>query len=172
MGGLSPLGSAADGEVEDYRISVLIPNPLSSQLLADPEFPGLSMLTVSGSGSDDTISVQSNAGGLRATINGVQGPTVSPTSRVVIFGLNGDDDLRINGTNLPGTIDGGPGDDTIRGGNGPDLLFGRNGNDTLFGAPVTIRLLAVVEMTFSLVTADWTCSLDNPETTSLPVMAF
>lgn len=132
-GGLSPTGLAADGEVEDYRINIFVPNPLSSQVLADPEFPGQTMLYVKGSGNDDVIAVNQNAGGLRATINGVQGAVLFPTSRVVIFGLAGDDDLRINGTTMLGYIDGGPDDDTIRGGNGPDLLFGRGGDDTIYG---------------------------------------
>ncbi len=133
LGGLSPIGAANDGEVEDYRISIVVPNPLSSQILADPEFPGLSMLYVRGSTNDDIIAINQNAGGLRATINGVQGAVLVPTSRVVIFGLSGDDDLRINGTTMPGYIDGGPDDDIIRGGNGPDLLFGRGGDDTIYG---------------------------------------
>ncbi len=116
IGGLGPIGPAADGEVEDYRVNIFIPVPLSSQIVADPEFPGLSMLYVRGSTNDDTIVVNQNAGGMRATINGVQGTVLFPTSRIVVFGLSGPDDLRVNGTTLSAWIDGGSGDDTIRGG--------------------------------------------------------
>ena len=91
------------------------------------------MMYLKGSGNDDVITVNQSAGGLRATINGVQGAVLFPTSRVVIFGLAGDDFLLINGTTLPGTIDGGPDDDIILGGNGPDVLFGRGGDDTIYG---------------------------------------
>ena len=56
-GGLSPTGEAIDGEVEDYRISIVVPNPLSSQVIPDPEFPGLTMMYLKGSGNDDVITV-------------------------------------------------------------------------------------------------------------------
>ncbi len=133
VGGLGPTGVAADGEVEDYRISVLAPANLSSSVLPDPENPGQTMMFVRGSALNDVIAVDPVGAGLRATINGVQGANFAAPNRIVIFGLSGNDDLRMNTTTIPGYIDGGLGDDTIRGGNGPDSLFGRSGNDIIFG---------------------------------------
>ena len=132
-GGLGPKGIAADGEVEDYRIDIFSPPSLSSQLLPDPENPGQTLIYVRGSAFNDEIAINPVGVGLRAIINGVQGPLLAAPGRIVMFGMQGNDDLRINATTIPSYIDGGLGNDAIRGGNGPDLLFGRGGNDILFG---------------------------------------
>ncbi len=132
-GGLGPKGSALDGEVEDYRIDVFAPANLSSQTLPDPENPGQTLMYVRGSTLVDVVAINPVGAGLRAIINGVQGPLLAAPGRIVMFGLQGNDDLRINATTIPSYIDGGLGNDTIRGGNGPDLIFGRSGNDILYG---------------------------------------
>ncbi len=132
-GGLGPIGQALDGEVEDYIVNTLIPSVNSGQLLPHPEFPGQTMFFVRGTVANDKIAVSESPSGMRVTINGVTGPEVALPSRVVIFGLHGDDDIRLNGTLLPGHIDGGTGNDTIRGGSGPDLIRGGSGEDILYG---------------------------------------
>ncbi len=132
-GGLGPKGIAADGEVEDYRIDVFAPANLSSQVLPDPENPGQLLMYVRGSALNDDIAINPVGMGLRAIINGVQGALLAAPGRIVMFGLQGNDDMRINATTIPSYIDGGLGHDTIRGGNGPDRIFGRSGNDIIFG---------------------------------------
>ena len=135
VGGLGPTGLAADGEVEDYRINLAGLPVNVVQLLPDPDLPGSTLMYVSGSQAADTIVVAPFNGKLRATINGVNKAPLAPltVSRIVIVGRNGNDDIRINNTAIPGHIDGGGGNDTIRGGNGPDRLYGRAGNDTIYG---------------------------------------
>lgn len=135
LGGLGPTGLATDGEVEDYRVSMATIALNSVTLLPDPESPGSTLMLVNGTQGSNNIVVAPFNGQLRATINGVAKSPLAPltVSRIVIFGLNGADDIRINTTTIPGYIDGGAGKDTLRGGNGPDTLLGQAGNDTLYG---------------------------------------
>lgn len=132
-GRLGPTGPASSGEVEDYLINVSVPASLSSSLLADPANIGKTMLYVKGTAAADTIVVSPFGSGLIANINGNAGQVFNPSTRIVIFGLAGDDQIWINNTSFPGYIDGGNGNDVIRGGNGPDRIYGRSGNDFLYG---------------------------------------
>jgi len=134
-GGLSATGAAADGEVEDYRVAVAAAASKSVTLLPDPMTPGSTLVWVNGSKSKDVIVVEPVNGVLRTTFGGVASAVTAPlnVSRIVITGSNGNDDIRINGTTIPGVIDGGSGNDILRGGNGADVLSGGTGNDTLYG---------------------------------------
>jgi len=60
------------------------------------------------------------------------GPTID---RIVIYGLGGDDDIKIhkNVGLIPSELYGGDGDDKLRGGEGDDFLSGGNGDDVLSG---------------------------------------
>jgi Ca2+-binding RTX toxin-like protein len=98
-------------------------------------------LNVFGDGLDNVIDVSRDAAGA-IRVNGgavpIQGgtATVGNTSVIQIFGLNGNDTLRLNEVNgaLPkANIFGGSGNDTIIGGSGADQLFGQAGNDDLQG---------------------------------------
>jgi VCBS repeat-containing protein len=135
LGGLGPTGLAADGEVEDYRVNMATIALNSVNLLPDPEAPGSTLMLVNGTQGADDIVIAPFNGQLRAKINNANKTPLAPltVSRIVIFGLNGNDHIRINNTAIPGYIDGGAGKDTIRGGNGPDTLLGGIGNDSLFG---------------------------------------
>ena len=61
--------------------------------------------------------------------------TVSATTKIGIFGLAGDDDVRI-GPNVNNAmyINGGKGNDTLRGAGGNDTIIGDVGDDTIYGA--------------------------------------
>ena len=133
QGGLGPTGPATNGEVEDYLVNVSVPSSFSSSLLADPASIGKTMLYVKGTAGADTIVVSPLGSGLIANINGTPGQALIPSTRIVIFGLGGDDQIWINNTSFPGYIDGGNGNDVLRGGNGPDRIYGRSGNDFLYG---------------------------------------
>jgi Ca2+-binding RTX toxin-like protein len=99
------------------------------------------VLTVSGDGADNAITISRNAaGGIR--LNGgaipVAGgnPTVANTSRIQVFGLGGNDVITLNeaaGALPNANLFGGAGNDTLTGGSGADQLFGESGNDTLLG---------------------------------------
>ncbi len=133
VGGLEAFGPSDDGEVEDYRILISLPAPGTITLLPDPTEHGKSMLFVRGTNGNDRLIVSVVNNQARASINGMTQDTGLPTSQYVVFGLAGDDDIRINDMSLPGYIDAGTGNDTVRGGVGPDRIFGRSGNDTLYG---------------------------------------
>jgi Ca2+-binding RTX toxin-like protein len=118
-GGLAPTGLAANGEVEDYIVSIVTLEAFCG--LAPP--PGAIVGTA---GPDDLVGTAGND---------------------VIFGLAGNDRLQGLGGNdiLCGGNDvdhliGGDGDDSLVGGPGVDRLEGGEGNDTLLGGPGTDRL--------------------------------
>jgi Ca2+-binding RTX toxin-like protein len=133
VGGLGPTGAAEDGEVEDYRTTLLLPPTGSARLLPDPTRTEGNLLLVRGTTGNDLIVLTIVNGETRVTINGVLTRLAAATTQLVAFGLAGDDDIRINDIELPGYIDGGVGNDTLRGGNGPDRIFGRAGDDTIYG---------------------------------------
>src|SRR5262245_57177996 len=98
-------------------------------------------LAVFGDNLDNAITVSRDAAGT-ILVNGgavpVQGatPTVANTILVAVFGLGGNDTIRLDESNgaLPRAVMfGGAGDDTLVGGSGADQLFGQAGNDTLLG---------------------------------------
>src|SRR5919197_3045710 len=99
------------------------------------------VLTVSGDSADNSIVISRDAAG-RILVNGgaiavVGGtPTVANTSRIRVFGLDGQDAITLNEANGPlpaANLFGGAGNDTVTGGSGSDQLFGQAGNDTLVG---------------------------------------
>lgn len=118
-GGLAPTGLAANGEVEDYLVSIVTLEGFCG--LAPP--PGAIVGTA---GVDDLIGTAGND---------------------VIFGLGGTDRLQgLGGDDIlcggDGTdyLIGGDGNDSMVGGPGVDRLDGGAGNDTLFGGPGNDRL--------------------------------
>jgi Ca2+-binding RTX toxin-like protein len=99
------------------------------------------VLTVTGDGADNSITISRDAAG-RILVNGgavavVGGtPTVANTALIRVFGLAGNDQLALSEANgaLPvARMFGGDGNDTLTGGSGSDQLFGQAGNDTLLG---------------------------------------
>gem|GEM_PF-1600961 len=132
-GGLSPKGVAADGEVEDYLVNIVSPAQGTVQLLPDPENAGRNLIYINGTNGNDTISVSKADTGYVVRMNNVNSPILDATSRIVIYGLAGNDKIALPTTILlPGYVDGGNDNDTIWGGNGADLLLGGNGNDTIY----------------------------------------
>jgi Ca2+-binding RTX toxin-like protein len=108
------------------------------QLLADPDFPGLQMLLISGTNANDTVSVAKGPktlpGSYIVTFNGVKQAALTPTSRIVALGRSGNDKITI-GTSIPisAYMDGGDMNDTLTGSNGNDTLIGGEGNDSIIG---------------------------------------
>ncbi len=118
-GGLSPLGEAPTGEVEDYRVSIAGPEAICEL----SSWPGAIVGT---NGADALVGTAGND---------------------VILGLGGVDDIRGLGGN--DVLCGADGDDWLQGGDGNDVLVGGAnvdpldggaGNDKLFGRAGNDRL--------------------------------
>ena len=120
--------------------------PASAQTGVSATFdPATGRLTVTGDDTDNRITVSRDAAGTllvtevtrRMAIPITGGtPTVANTTLIVILGLGGNDELRLDQANgaLPAAnIDGGPGNDVLIGGSGNDILIGGDGNDIADG---------------------------------------
>ncbi len=72
--------------------------------------------------------------GIEVVVNGVPVGVYHPSGRVVVFGLAGDDHIRVSGNvHLAAFVYGGAGNDRLRGGGGDNVLVGGDGNDRLIG---------------------------------------
>jgi Ca2+-binding RTX toxin-like protein len=97
---------------------------------------GVSDAALSGTVGNDTIvlSPVGNSGTVSVKLNGKLVGTYTPTGRLRVYGLAGDDDLQISGAiTAPLWLSGGDGNDRLNGGNGPNVLLGGAGNDLLLG---------------------------------------
>lgn len=102
----------------------------------DPCVSGGTMLVVVGSASADRLSVVpgGTSGQVKVLSSGNELGTFSPTSRIVIRGQGGDDDLQVAGSiSLSAWVFGGDGNDRMKGGAGHDILQGAEGADLLVG---------------------------------------
>ena len=101
----------------------------------------LGVLTVVGSGQDDTVVVSRDAagaillnGGAIPILGGT--PTVANTRSITLLGVGGNDVLtmdEVNGALPKALMIGGSGDDVMTGGSANDDLIGQSGNDTMLG---------------------------------------
>ena len=96
---------------------------------------------IQGTPGDDEIIVSvdpADSSRLVVKIGGevVESRTIDEVSRLKVFGLQGDDTIRINlpgGVMIPASLHGGRGDDSLYGGAGNDFLGGGYGDDQLDG---------------------------------------
>ena len=140
-GGLAPTGAAANGEVEDYAVTLANPPLGFIGVVDDPENPGNGLLIVRGTNNFyETITVAPTAGQpgkVTASVSpGATLPNIDLTSfnRIVIFGEAGFDQITINSAiTKPSVIYGDAGFDTINGGGGNDIIYGGPDYDTLNG---------------------------------------
>ncbi len=113
-------------------------------LVSDPLNPGQLVLYVGGTAFDDEIEIKRQGTNLYEVEIETEGPGNSeskwdatfngPISRIVVFGLAGDDEVEIEDSVLvPALIDGGAGNDEIKAGGGNSVLLGGSGNDELKG---------------------------------------
>lgn len=109
---------------------------------------GARVLTVQGDAQANNITLSRNAAGDLLVNNGAVSitggkATIANTTRIQIYGKDGNDTIAFNQANgaLPAAvIYGGQGNDRLTGGSGPDLLYGEAGNDALFGMGGADRL--------------------------------
>jgi hypothetical protein len=109
--------------------------PSGPQLLFDPA-SGLLVLSIEGRSSRDRVFIKNASGGqLRVDFNGkVTNFAAADVSRIIAFGRNGNDELRVDPhVNISATLDGGDGNDILKGGGAADVLLGQAGEDVLFG---------------------------------------
>ena len=102
----------------------------------DPLYPGQKMLAVGGTAANDSIVFNpgGRGRGVKVLINGASQGVFQPTSRIVAFGQDGNDNIQVaGGVRLAAWLFGGGGNDRLHGGAGNDLLFGGLGNDQLLG---------------------------------------
>ena len=142
-GGLAATGAAADGEVEDYLVTVIPQN--FTGLLPDPNRPGQSALFITGTNADDTIEIsETNHGLIQVKINQVliinpatTLPYFEPTGGVYAWGLGGNDEILADDQfyDRESMFFGGVGNDRLVGGWGNDVLIGGDGDDNLDGGP-------------------------------------
>ena len=113
--------------------------------------PNTFQLLVGGTQFDDRINVNVNTSGKQPDKYNVEilskqgavnrgafqsGSVTAPgrICRIVVYGLDGNDDIRVDGgSSVPAWLFGGGGDDTLQGGKGNDVLVGGDGNDILNG---------------------------------------
>src|SRR5262249_23535620 len=75
-----------------------------------------------------------DTGQVEVLVNDKSQGAFGSTSRIVIFGLDGDDNLNAaNSIKTPVEMHAGAGNDTLNGGGGDDILPGEAGDDTLIG---------------------------------------
>jgi len=102
----------------------------------DPLYAGQKALAVGGGSGDDHIVFTSgeNAGQVQVILNGASQGFFEPTSRLLAFGQEGNDNIQVAGAiDLAAWLYGGMGNDRLHGGAGHDLLFGGLGDDALLG---------------------------------------
>jgi Ca2+-binding RTX toxin-like protein len=129
---------ALNSDEASVSITVLIntppPQPVSIQ--PDPVDPSKTALVIQGTNGNDTIVLERNcnAGGIHVRINGVSKGVFNPTGRIIVHGLNGNDDIQLAGAiDLPAELYGDDGDDRVKGGGGDDIILGGLGDDLLQG---------------------------------------
>ena len=90
-------------------------------------------ITITGTAGNDAAGLALSGANVRATFNGATRDILASSVRRVVFQGNDGSDTFSNTTSVPGSLDGGNGDDTITGGNGTDSIYGSWGRDTLRG---------------------------------------
>ena len=137
-GGLLPTGQAADGEVEDYSVQIVVAAESSATLIDDPLNPGQKALLVLGNASVEIVSIKAANRGTAINVkrnqNNLGSFDATQIGRIIIFGLGGNDTIKVNANvDIDAQLQGGDGADTLRGGGGNTIVVGGDGNDTLRG---------------------------------------
>jgi Ca2+-binding RTX toxin-like protein len=115
-------------------ITVTTSSPVSLQ--PDPCDPTKTALFVRGTDGNDNIVINpgGSGGSVQVIINGQSQGSFSPTGRIIVRGLAGNDDISVSGSiSLTAELRGGSGADRLRGGGGNDVILGEEGDDLLAG---------------------------------------
>ncbi len=99
-----------------------------------PFLDGGGNLFIYGTGGNDTIRVDVKKGQLRVTVNDVLFNNFSPTGQLVIYALDGKDEVTLtDAVTRDAVIYGGAGADKLTGGSGRNIILGGDDNDVLTG---------------------------------------
>lgn len=116
------------------------PGSAGTAVIADDADTDGSVLIVTGTSANDTITIDRQSGNrIRVRIGNVtktfdQDVNAEAFDRIVVFGQNGNDKISVsNSTGVAAVLFGGSGNDTLTGGSAADELDGGAGNDTLNG---------------------------------------
>ena len=126
---------ASSGAVSGTANVTVLPPVNVAFVMSDPLLPGKLALYVYGTAGNDVILVNpgSDPGSVTVLFNGQSRGTFSPTGRIIVHGLAGNDYIGVSSQiTLPAWLYGDDGNDVLWGGGGPNLLFGGAGNDTLY----------------------------------------
>jgi hypothetical protein len=135
-GNLQPTGPAADGEVEDYAVTITALAADTVATIPDPVNPSKKIVVMMGTSKADDLQLQLGPNGTLLCKHGCQMSiySLAMISRVVMVGGAGNDSLKVpSNFLLPVEMYGGDGNDTLTGGAGSDLLDGGAGDDKIFG---------------------------------------
>lgn len=138
VGGLSSVGAAPDGEVEDYAVSLVAAMPGSATLVSQAG-TGQNVLLVMGTAVNDVLVIEPRPRNLvqirvQNTCKLLGIVPSSLVSRIVVYGLGGNDIIIVNPyLSKRAELHGGSGNDQLFGGGGSDVLYGDEGNDLLYG---------------------------------------
>jgi arylsulfatase A-like enzyme/Ca2+-binding RTX toxin-like protein len=111
-------------------IQFLTPKDLHIFAKTDEE----NLLEIAGTSGNDSIHVIRNGNQVDLRLNGISAGTASLPPSVIVLGLEGDDEIKIEG-DISSRLIGGDGDDKLLGGSGTDYLEGGDGNNELAGGP-------------------------------------
>ncbi len=125
-------------------LTVAFQNGPSLGLVADPLQPDQVMLVATGTSANDRIRIkgaEDDPNSLKVKFNDkdmgnfkIKGLFSTPISRVVVNGMAGDDDIKVDDdVAIPVWLYGGDGNDSLKGGNKDDVLLGGAGSDLLAG---------------------------------------
>ncbi len=109
------------------------------QVKPDPVHGGQVTIFVTGSTGGSKVDLKSGSqpGSVQVRIDGVDLGEYggSAIERIVVYGGDGDDDIKVHADlgPIPAELYGGPGNDKLRGGQGSDVLVGGLGDDLLSG---------------------------------------
>ncbi len=118
---------------------VVSPDTSSVQvnLVTDPTDATKTALQVFGTNESDIIRFiksHDDPNEITVLVNGEDKGNFSPTGKIIVFGLGGDDNIKVRRSiNLAVELHGDAGDDRLRGGSGPNILVGGDGDDRLIG---------------------------------------
>jgi len=91
-------------------------------------------LTVEGTAGNDVILVRREAANIVVRINDATGTfSHEAVNNIKVFGLAGNDFVRLDELTRPATLDGGAGHDRLIGSAGNETFFGNDGNDAMDG---------------------------------------
>jgi len=163
---VSDLGNTGAGGVLTASGNLAL-NPLENQIVVQPNplSSKLQDLVIYGkSSSDDKILIKGGGTTFKVSLDG--GATFLPSfkkvsGRILVFGLSGNDEIKMPKVGRIGILSGGVGNDTLEGGSKNDRLSGGADQDSLIGGKGIDRLVESANGDFTLIDGSLSGALGN-----------